>query len=177
MTQTIITAIRKQLNEKGHPIKETYIEKDYDVEEEIAKHEWADVIITQAPVNNFSLPWIHKKYIDDVFFTALGQGRLVKSDGRTRKDPNKQYGTGGLMQGKEVMLSLTWNAPKEASLAIKINLFLLVKAPDDAFSHITNAYRFCGVSSLPSFSFFDVVKNPNIEEDLKSLKEHIDKNL
>lgn len=176
LTQTIITAIRKQLNEKGHSIKETYIEKNYDVEEEIAKHEWADIIITQAPVNNFSLPWIHKKYIDDVFFTALGQGRLVKNDGRTRKDPNKQYGTGGLMQGKEVMLSLTWNAPKE-EFGDKNQSLFAGQSPDDAFSHITNAYRFCGVSSLPSFSFFDVVKNPNIEGDLKSLKEHIDKNL
>ena len=174
LTQTIITVIKEQLAEKGHSINETYVEKGYDIEEEIAKHEWADLIIIQAPVNNFSLPWIHKKYIDDVFFTALGQGRLVKSDGRTRKDPSKQYGTGGLMQGKQVMLSLTWNAPKEAFNDKNQHLFA-GQSPDDAFSHITNAYKFCGVLSLPSFSFFDVVKNPDIEGDLKGLKEHLNK--
>lgn len=35
-------------------------------------------------------------------------------DGCTRDDPSKQYGTGGKMQGKQYMLSLTWNAPQEA---------------------------------------------------------------
>jgi modulator of drug activity B len=80
------------------------------------------------------------------------------------------------MQEKEVMLSLTWNAPKEA-FGDKNQFLFAGQSPDDAFSHITNAYRFCGASSLPSFSFFDVVKNPNIEGDLKGLKEHIDKNL
>ncbi|MGQ7173731.1 hypothetical protein ACUOCP_53485, partial [Escherichia sp. R-CC3] len=43
-----------------------------------------------------------------------GHGTLYASDGRTRKDPSKKYGSGGLVQGKKYMLSLTWNAPMEA---------------------------------------------------------------
>lgn len=46
-----------------------------------------------------------KKYIDDVF--TEGHGTLYASDGRTRKDPSKKYGSGGLVQGKKYMLSLT----------------------------------------------------------------------
>ncbi|VFS38584.1 modulator of drug activity B [Escherichia coli] len=53
-------------------------------------------------------PWTVKKYIDDVF--TEGHGTLYASDGRTRKDPSKKYGSGGLVQGKKYMLSLTWNA-------------------------------------------------------------------
>ncbi len=45
-------------------------------------------------------PWTVKKYIDDVF--TEGHGTLYASDGRTRKDPSKKYGSGGLVQGKKI---------------------------------------------------------------------------
>lgn len=47
-------------------------------------------------------------------YTTGMMGKLCDGDGRTRKDPNKQYGTGGQLQGKKYMLSLTFNAPKNA---------------------------------------------------------------
>lgn len=50
--------------------------------------------------------------MDDVF--TEGHGALYASDGRTRSDASKKYGSGGLIQGKKYMLSLTWNAPLEA---------------------------------------------------------------
>ena len=50
--------------------------------------------------------------MDDVF--TEGHGSLYASDGRTRSDASKKYGSGGLVQGKKYMLSLTWNAPMEA---------------------------------------------------------------
>ena len=56
--------------------------------------------------------WTVKKYIDEVL--TAGHGKLYHSDGRHRVNPTEGYGTGGLLQGKKHMLSLTWNAPIEA---------------------------------------------------------------
>lgn len=43
----------------------------------------------------------------------MGKEILVTyvSDGRTRSDASKRYGSGGLMQGKQYMLSITYNCP------------------------------------------------------------------
>jgi modulator of drug activity B len=41
-----------------------------------------------------------EKYIDDVF--TEGHGSLYASDGRTRSDASKKYGSGGLIQGKNI---------------------------------------------------------------------------
>ncbi|SPZ23372.1 Modulator of drug activity B [Providencia rettgeri] len=41
-----------------------------------------------------------KKYMDDVY--TLGHGHLYANDGRTRQNPSKQYGTGGLLNGKSI---------------------------------------------------------------------------
>ncbi len=46
------------------------------------------------------MPWMVKKYMDDVY--TLGHGHLYANDGRTRQNPSKQYGTGGLLNGKSI---------------------------------------------------------------------------
>ncbi len=46
------------------------------------------------------MPWMVKKYMDDVY--TLGHGYLYANDGRTRQNPSKQYGTGGLLHGKSI---------------------------------------------------------------------------
>lgn len=61
---------------------------------------WADVVIWQMPGWWMGAPWTVKKYIDDVF--TEGHGTLYASDGRTRKDPSKKYGSGGTVQGKNI---------------------------------------------------------------------------
>src|SRR4051812_2502392 len=48
-------------------VLETIIEDGYDPKEEEQKHLEADIVILQMPVNWFGAPWIHKKYIDEVF--------------------------------------------------------------------------------------------------------------
>ena len=45
-------------------------------------------------------PWTVKKYMDDVF--TEGHGSLYASDGRTRSDASKKYGSGGLVQGSDI---------------------------------------------------------------------------
>ncbi len=172
LNETLVDVAKKKFEAKGCEVKTTIIEKGYDVEDEIQKHLWADIIITQSPVYWFSAPWIHKKYIDEVFTTALVQQSLIVDDGRTREDLSKQYGTGGKMQGKQFMLSLTWNAPKDA-FGNKEQILYDGKTVDDAFIAVTTNYKFCGAEILPSFACYDVLKNPDIQNDINRFKEHL----
>lgn len=102
----------EQLTQIGHATKVTHIEEGYDLKEEVKKILWADSIIYQQPAWWMGGPWTLKKYIDDVF--SEGDSVLYQDDGRTRSDPSKKYGSGGLIQGKTYMISCTWNAPYEA---------------------------------------------------------------
>ena len=172
LNKTMADVITEEMEAKGCEVKLTYIEKGYDINKEVEKHLWADIIITQSPVYWFGTPWIYKKYIDEVFTTGLVQQNLVVDDGRTRKDPNRQYGTGGKMQGKKYMLSLTWNAPSKAFGNKEQNLFE-GKTVDDIFIGNTAAYKFCGAEILPSFSCYDVMKEPDVESDIQRVKQHL----
>lgn len=100
------------LRDLGHDVKVVRADSDYDVKTEVQNFVWADAVIWQMPGWWMGAPWTVKKYIDDVF--TEGHGTLYASDGRTRSDASKKYGSGGLIQGKKYMLSLTWNAPMEA---------------------------------------------------------------
>ena len=173
LNKTMADVIKEELGAKGCEVKLTYIEKGYDIIKEVEKHLWADIIITQSPVYWLGTPWIYKKYIDEVFTAGLVQQNLIVDDGRTRKDPDKQYGTGGKMQGKKYMLSLTWNAPKEAFGNKAQNLFE-GKTVDEVFIANTTVYKFCGAEILPSFSCYDVMKNVTVENDKKGLKQYLD---
>ncbi|MCP3669237.1 MAG: NAD(P)H-dependent oxidoreductase [Gammaproteobacteria bacterium] len=174
LNQTMLDVIKEEMEKEGHEVKQTYIENGYDINEEVEKHLWADIIITQSPVYWFGAPWIYKKYVDEVFTTGLVQQNLVIDDGRTRKDPGRQYGTGGKMQGTKYMLSLTWNAPLKAFGNAEQNLFA-GKSVDDIFIGNTSAYKFCGTEILPSFSCYDVMKEPDVEGDIERLKQHLSK--
>ena len=174
LNQTMVDIMKEELEAKGCKVKLTTIENGYDIDEEVEKHIWANMIITQSPVYWFGSPWIYKKYIDEIFTAGLFQQRLVVDDGRTRTDPNKQYGTGGKMQGKKHMLSLTWNAPKEVFGDKDQNLFE-GKTVDEVFIANTSVYKFCGAENLPSFSCHDVMKNADLIGDTERLKNHLKK--
>lgn len=173
LNEYVAASIREHLTGKGYEVRTTEIVEGYDVEQEVEKHLWADIIITQSPVYWFGNPWIYKRYVDEVFNAGLLKPRMVASDGRTRSDPTKQYGTGGLMQGKKYMLSLTWNAPKEAFGDPQQYLFQ-GKSVDEVFVFNTANYRFCGVDILPSFSCHDVLKHGVTEIDMQRLRLHLD---
>ncbi|MCD4658265.1 MAG: NAD(P)H-dependent oxidoreductase [Planctomycetes bacterium] len=173
LNKTLVDYLINELELRGFEVKQTYIEKGYDINEEVEKHLWADIIITQSPVYWFGTPWIYKKYIDEVFTTGLMQQNLIIDDGRTRKDSSKQYGTGGKMHDKQYMLSLTWNAPEEAFGNEEQNLFE-GKTVDEVFIANTAVYKFCGVEILPTFSCYDVLKAADVENDLRRFKQHLD---
>lgn len=172
LNQTLVDVIKEEMEKRDFHVKQTSIDQGYDIDAEVQKHDWADIIILQSPVYWFGTPWIYKKYADEVFTAGLIQQSFLVDDGRTREDPAKQYGTGGKMQGKKYMLSLTWNAPKEAFG--DTNQFLFEgKTVDEVFASNTANYKFCGVEILPSFSCHDVVKQPDISADMERLREHL----
>ena len=172
LNNSVVEIMKETMTSLGHEVQLTHVEKGYDINEEVNKHLWADLIITQSPVYWFGSPWIYKKYVDEVFTEGLKQGTFLVDDGRTRSDPSKQYGTGGKLFGKKYMLSLTWNAPREAFNSSEQKLFG-GRSVDDVFIHNTSNYKFCGVEILPTFSFFDVFKDPQISNDIESLKQQL----
>jgi modulator of drug activity B len=172
LNKTMADVIRKEMEQRGAEVQETMIEAGYDINAEVDKHVWADLIILQSPVFWFGMPWIYKKYVDEVFTAGLMQQRLLSDDGRTRDDPSQQYGTGGKMQGKRYMMSLTWNAPQEAFGDPQQVLFE-GKSVDDVFVSNTANYKFCGAEVLPAFSSHDVMKQADIEGDIARLREHL----
>ncbi len=97
-----------------------------DVEEQLVHLAWAENIILQAPVNWMTIPWSFKKYMDEVFSAGM-QGVLCNFDGRTSKQPKKNYGTGGTKGNAKYMLSLTFNAPKKP-LRMTMSIYFKGKA-------------------------------------------------
>ena len=110
-----------------------------------------------------------KKYIDDVF--TEGHGTLYASDGRTRKDPSKKYGSGGLVQGKKYMLSLTWNAPMEAFT--EKDQFFHGVGVDGVYLPFHKANQFLGMEPLPTFIANDVIKMPDVPRYTEEYRKHL----
>lgn len=158
------------LAEKGCQLQNTKVTDGYDIGEEVEKHLWADVIIVQGPVNWMGFPWSFKKYQDEVYSAAGGS--LFDGDGRHRAGADLHYGSGGLAQGKKYMLSLTFNAPREAFDNPGQYLFG-GKGVDDLFFPSHMNFRFMGMESLETFVCYDVHKNPDIENDFARYRGHL----
>lgn len=172
---TLMETAKAFFLERGHQVTETFVERGYQPEEEVNKHAAADLVILQTPVNWFGAPWIHKKYVDEVFNAGLVTKMLLTDDGRTREDPSRQYGTGGKMQGKKFMVSATWNAPSEA-FDNPNGVLYGGKGTADAFLNITSNYKFTGYDVLPDFGVFDIFKKTEaIPAAFEEYKRHLEK--
>ncbi|WP_338885445.1 NAD(P)H-dependent oxidoreductase [Xenorhabdus sp. TH1] len=169
LNNVLTEVIKAHLTESGHKVQVTHVDKGYDIPAEVDKFLWADRIIYQMPGWWMEAPWILKKYVDEVFQT--GRGTLYKNDGRTRDDPTKKYGSGGLIQGKAYMFSVTWNAPLESFEDPK--QFFEGKGIDSVYHPFHKANQFLGMSPIPTFACYDVIKNPQISQDIQRLKKHL----
>ena len=150
-------------------VQQTVVDGGYDIEQEVDKLRWADAVIYQMPGWWMGPPWILKQYFDYVF--TAGQGHLYENDGRTRADPSKKYGSGGLAQGKHYMLSLTWNAPLEAFT--DPDQFFGGVGVDSVYLPVHKANQFLGMQPLETFICNDVMKNPRVEENVASYRDHL----
>lgn len=159
-------------NNKGYEVKTTDINDSYKPEEEVEKFVWADVIIYHTPIWWFQLPNDLKKYIDEVF-TAGHQNGIYFSDGRRSANPTRNYGTGGLLHGRKYMLTTTWNAPVEA-FTLEDEFFKQHSVDKGVMFGFHRMNAFVGLNALDSFHFYDVMKNPNIEQSEKNYRAHLD---
>ena len=159
------------LSAKGHEIRIVKSDGELDVAEQLDNHSWADIMILQTPVNWMGVPWTFKKYMDEVYTAGMG-GELCNGDGRSSQAPKENYGTGGTLQGKKYMLSLTFNAPEEAFNNESEYLFQ-GKSVDDLFFPMHMNYRFFGMEALPTFACYDVMKDAQVENDLVRFEQHL----
>ncbi len=172
LNRTLVDIADRCFQEKGYTVLHTAMGDDYDVSDELEKHQKADVILLQTPVHWMGLPWGTKKYIDEIYSAGMS-GQFSDGDGRTRKDSSRHYGSGGTLVGKQYMLSLTFNAPKEAFQDPAQYLFQ-GKSVDDLFFPTHMNFRFFGMTPLETFVCYDVLKNPDIEADFKRFRAHLD---
>lgn len=145
---------------EGHDVLFTDVEAGYDVQEEIAKFKAADVVVFQYPVYWFMMPATLKRYIDEVY--AYGEFFAFT---------DAPYGQGGLMAGKRLMLSTTWNAPTE--VFGNPGGFFEGANVDDVLLPMRKSHAYCGFEELPHFSAHDVIKNPAFERDRARYVEHL----
>ena len=113
LNATFVDKAISLLEDKGYQTRVVTMAEEYDVDEQLAHHQWADYIILQSPVNWMGVPWSFKKYMDEVYTAGMG-GAMCAGDGRVAEAPKKNYGTGGTLSEVKYMMSLTLNAPEES---------------------------------------------------------------
>lgn len=175
LTSEYIKTANAFCNDNGYEIKNTHIDKGYDVKEEIDKFAWADFILLQYPVYWMSVPWITKKYIDEIFSGGVGTV-TYNSDGRSREDSSKKYGSGGIMTDKKYMLSLTYNCPS-SEFDNKEGFFEGLSL-DEANFAVHKVFQFCGANKTDTYSVHDIFKGDlNLEKELEKFTTTLKTNL
>lgn len=171
LTRDILKEAKSFFLSHGYEVKETTIDDGYDVAEELEKFQWADFFFVQSPVYWMGLPWLGKKYIDEIFSAGVNTITYT-SDGRSRTDPSKTYGSGGLMNEKRYMLSFTYNCP--TSEFNNPQGFFDGLSLDEANVALHKTFQFCGAKVYPSFSVHDVYKSEfDLNGVLNDLQNHL----
>lgn len=175
LTKELLGEAKKFFLKNGYEVKETHIDDGYDTPQELEKFQWADLFFVQSPVYWMGLPWLGKKYIDDIFSAGLNTVTYA-SDGRSRHDPSKTYGSGGLMTGKRYMLSFTYNCPQ--SEFNNPEGFFEGMSLDEANVALHKTFQFCGATPYPSYAVHDVYKSEfAIEDALNGLRRSLEQNV
>lgn len=149
------------MKEKGFAYRVTNINDAFDPMAEVENFKWADVIIYHTPIWWFQLPNGMKRYIDEVF-TAGHDNGIYRNDGRSRKNPDVNYGTGGLMQGKRYMVTTSWNAPQTA-FTLEGEFFDRHTVDEGVLFGFHKMNQFVGMTRIEGFHFHDLEKNATPE--------------
>ena len=157
-----------------YELKTTTMEDNYEVEAEIEKWKWADLIFFQTPINWMGVSWSFKKYIDEVFSFGM-MGEMSDGDGRTKEAPKQNYGLGGKLKG-QYMMSVTANAPKEAFNNPEERFFAGI-SEDELLRPMHLNLKWFGFEPLPTFMAYDVMKNPEIANDFERFDTHLSTHL
>ncbi|WP_373036909.1 NAD(P)H-dependent oxidoreductase [Sulfurimonas sp.] len=174
LTGMYIESASKFFEKNGFNVRHSVVESDYDVKEEVEKFVWADYILLQYPVYWMGVPWITKKYIDEVFSAGDHNGLYI-NDGRSRSDETKRYGSGGLMQGTKYMISLTYNCPT-SEFSDKDGFFDGLSL-DEANIATHKTFQFCGAEPLETYSVHDIFKGDlDMKSELEKFTKVLEKN-
>ena len=154
--------------QNGFELKITNLEESYEIETEVEKYLWADIVIYHFPIWWMYIPFSLKSYLDHVLTAGHRKG-MYYSDGRKADNPERNYGTGGLMKNTKYLVTTTWNAP-ETAFTIPDEFFEGRSVDDGVLFPFHKMNAFCGMTALDSFHFHDVEKNMNEKrmEDLKT---------
>ena len=174
LTRAYINKADTFLTKNDFTVKHSTVESDYSVEEEVEKFAWADYIIVQYPIYWMGVPWITKKYIDEVFSAGAHSVTYI-NDGRSRDDESKRYGSGGLMNNKKYMLSLTYNCP--TSEFDNTNGFFDGLTLDQANVATHKTFQFCGAIPMNTYSVHDIFKGDlDLDNELSIFEETLKQN-
>lgn len=159
----------------GYEVKSTQVGNGYDKFEEVEKIKWADLIIYHTPIWWFQIPYKFKEYFDIVLTEGHEKG-LYNNDGRSRKNPAINYGTGGLLKGKKYILTTSWNAPEEA-FTLKDEFFNQTSVDDGVMFGFHRMNAFLGMEFLASHHFHDMEKNADVPVELKIYNQFLEDNV
>lgn len=174
LTKLFIDTASDFLSNNGFNVKHSIVESKYIIKDELEKFAWADYILFQYPVYWMGVPWLTKKYIDEIF-SAGAHSVTYENDGRSRDDSSKKYGSGGLMNEKKYMLSLTYNCPI-TEFDNKDGFFDGLSL-DEANVATHKLFQFCGAKPLETYSINDIFKSDlDINSELKRFKNILEKN-
>ena len=174
LTRSYVNSASEFFKKNNYNLKHSVVESNYNIKEEVEKFVWADYILIQYPVYWMGVPWITKKYIDEVFSAGDHNGLYI-NDGRSRDDKTKRYGSGGLMQGTKYMISLTYNCPT-SEFSSKSGFFDGLSL-DEANIATHKTFQFCGAEPLETYSVHDIFKGDlNLEKELSIFEETLKRN-
>lgn len=157
-----ITGWTKEVLEKeGFKVRVSNVNDEFDPVQEAENFKWADAIVYHFPVWWFQVPNRLKFYIDEVF-TAGHKNGIYESDGRSRKNPEINYGTGGLMHGKKYFVTSSWNAP-DTAFTMEGEFFQQKSVDEGVLFGFHRMNAFTGMTHLGSFHFHDMEKNATVE--------------
>jgi len=174
LTTSLINAADEYLNNNGFNVKHSIVESDYNIKDELDKFAWADAFLFQYPVYWAGLPWLTKKYVDEIF--SSGEKTVTfNDDGRSRFDASKKYGSGGLMKEKKYMLSMTYNCP--ISEFDNDDGFWEGQSLDQVNIGTHKVFKFCGAKQIESFALHDIYKGDlQLEDELRNFTKTLSRN-
>lgn len=158
---TLTSWTQETLESLGYNVRITNINNPYTPMQEAENYKWADIIIYHTPIWWFQIPNGLKKYIDEVFTAGHNNG-IYANDGRSRKNPAINYGTGGLMHGKCYMVTSSWNAP-ETAFTLPGEFFDEHTPDQGVLFGFHKMNQFIGLKKINGFHFYDLEKNCTTE--------------